>query len=70
MGPMKFMLVIPILLLLAVFAKLDRHFFKENAYFCPNCIHPRWARCPQFETPDRNDILEILDVIPVWGISP
>ena len=54
------MLVIPIFLV-AVFAKLDRYFFKENAYFCPSCIHPRWGRCPQFETKEREGIEQILD---------
>jgi len=43
-------LSIAFLILVAVFAKLDRHFFKTNDSFCPKFIFPNWSRIPQLET--------------------
>lgn len=34
----------------ALFARLDRYFFKTNDSFCPKFISPIWSRCPQLET--------------------
>jgi hypothetical protein len=36
--------------LVAVFCKIDRHFFKSNDSFCPKFIFPNWNRCPKLET--------------------
>ncbi len=38
-------------LILAIFSRLDRHFFKQNGSFCPKFILPHWTHCPQFQTP-------------------
>ncbi|NGX60066.1 MAG: hypothetical protein KR126chlam3_01228 [Chlamydiae bacterium] len=38
------------LLLVSVFSRLDRHFFKSNDSFCPKYILPNWSRLPQYET--------------------
>ncbi|MDN3506166.1 MAG: hypothetical protein P0S96_02950 [Simkaniaceae bacterium] len=45
--------------LMAVFAKLDRHFFKSNDSFCPKFIFPNWSRLPQLSTKPR-DVSNIL----------